>query len=400
MMKYWKIIVISLVIVLTVGTFYYQAAKANKLDVAIQLETIKGNEEEIAHLHMNGYYYEGEVGHSFILTKDGATGSSNPSFFETLKNPSGSPIMQNYVKEYKSFMRGKEMNALKFCEDENRLIYVDIKENARQLIQGNPLTLQVSILDKQTDEHSSFEVETKAEATYEWINIDDVYVENGKVKVFVTGYLLNYEGEEVRVFTIDETDKEMVQQLLSSKREEGKTSSMRQLIDTHLLQNVNYSVYKENQYKAQSDNTEDGRELVSERLFIYNNSTDEVKEWSVPEELQQSVDSFVLHESSLILLVPTDTGLELYRYQIEQDEWETPKKIDIANYNDEDAVLFTRQIDGKLFVFNQSTGNTIMVIMDLTTDEVLYEGEITVEKDGKTVSDSEFSIFELYEVES
>lgn len=399
--KYWKTSLISFVIVLTVGTLYFQVAKANKMDVAIQIETTSGNEDEIENLQLQGYYYEDEnaLGHSFNLTKDGATELSYPSFTETLMTPPGSPLMKEYTKKYRSFMRGKEMNELKFFEDENRIIYVDFDDEERKTIQGNPLTLKIDILDKTNDNPSSFEVVLLAQASYEWINIEDVYVENGKIKVFTKGYLLNYEGEEFRVFTIDENKKDVQQKLIISKVEDKMTSNnISQLLNKQSLQNIDYSVYMESHFIPKPDSPYDEQELVPDKLIIFNNSTDEVKEWLVPDELKPYVNGIVFHHSSLIVVVPSEASLDIHRYQIEQNQWESPVKLDNANLSGEET-LSVRQMDDKLYVFNQYSNNNIVAIIDLTTDKVLYEGKIIVEKDGKRVSDYNLSIYELYYVE-
>ena len=82
MKKYWITILISLVIVTTIGSYYIQIAMASKNDVSFNIETISGNKEEIENLMLQASYQSGDIHRWLNISKDGSTNRLNQSFIE------------------------------------------------------------------------------------------------------------------------------------------------------------------------------------------------------------------------------------------------------------------------------------------------------------------------------
>ncbi|MGG3891220.1 hypothetical protein [Metabacillus fastidiosus] len=400
MKKYWKTILIGLVIIITIGAFYIQAAMANDTELSFRIETISGNEEEIENITLSAAYKNGDIHRWLDISKDGTTDTMNQPFIETLINPNtyGTSMFQKFIKEHRSFMRGKQLNPGSYFEDEERLIYTNIPDDGRKVIQGSPLTFKIDILDKKTNERSSFEVNMPAQASYSWMNMDDIYAKDGKIKMFVSSSLING-GEEIHIYTIDENKKEFENDLIMAKTEpeDGTMSSMRRFNDSDILQAENYYLYIVEKYKDQMDVDAYGEsELISRQMYLYNSITDQVEEWTVPDELKPHIGLMVIHENDIFISVPSDTGLELNRYNIEKEQWENPLNFSFTNsVSDEDHPFFELK-NGKLYMVNRVSDGHLIFISDLRTGKSLYEGKIIGENNENLGPDFELYINHLY----
>lgn len=399
MVKYWKTILIGLVIIITIGAFYIQAAMANDTELSFRIETINGNEEEIENVTLNIAYKNGDIYRWLDISKDGTTDTMNQSFIETLINANtyGTSIFQKFIKEHRNFMRGKELNPTYYFEDEERLIYTNISNDER-VIQGIPLTLKIHILDKKTNKQSSFKINTPVQASYNGMNVNDVYAEDGKIKIFVTGFLTNG-GEELRIYTVDENKKELEHDSIIAKEEpeEGMISSIRIFNDSEIIQTENYYLYMVEKYKDQrGDHVSAEPEQISSQVYLYSNITNQVEEWTVPVELKPYIDMMVIHENDIFIPVPSDTGLELNRYNIEKEQWESPENFSFTNPASEEDEPFFQLKNGKLYIVNHVSDGHSIFIGDLRTGESLYEGKIIGENNENLGPNFELYINQLY----
>jgi len=233
MKKYWKTISISFFIVVFISSYYIQkTAMASKNDRSYKIETISGNKEEIENLILQTSYQSNDLYHMLYISKDGSTNPNNQSFFRDLMAPNEPMILRKYIEEHRNFMRGKEFDPRKYFEDKSRLIYTTFLDDGGKEA-SNVVTLQIDILDKNTNDSSSFKIDIPVKASYDWINVNDVYVGNGTINILTTNYLsANYliKGrEELHVYSIDENKKELVKDAILAElvSEERGTSSIR-----------------------------------------------------------------------------------------------------------------------------------------------------------------------------
>jgi len=178
-------------------------------------------------------------------------------------------MFQKYIQEHRNFMRGKEFNPGQYFEDEDRLIYVILPSGGQKERRENLLTIQIDTLDKHTNESSSFEINAPVQVSYDWINEEDVYVENGKIKILTSNHLNGV--EELHIYTVDENKKELEHDSILAKlgSEEIGESSIRIFNENNKVQNEKYFLYMIEKYK----HLEDGeRETISSKIYLYNSS--------------------------------------------------------------------------------------------------------------------------------
>ncbi len=382
MKKYWKTILISLIIVTTIGSYYIQQVMAK--DLSFKIETTSGNKGEIDNLIIHATYQSGDIYRSLDISKDGSTNQSE-SFIRELKERYYPVMFQKYIQEHRKFMRGKEANPGQYFEDEDRLIYTTFSNKEGQ---GGPFTLQIDILDKKINESSSFKINMPDQVRYDWINEIDVYVVNGKIKILATSYLNN--EEELHLYTVDEYKKELEQDSIIAKIEsDGVNSASIDIFnDYEKIQNEDYFLYMVEKYKYIED---DEREIISSQMYLYNNRNNEVKEWTIPDELKPYRKLMILQGTDIFIPVRSTNGLVLNRYNIEKNQWEEPisfKYPSIANAKEKPSIQIT---DGKLYLVDRVSDGHLFLIGDLRTGESLYEGKIISEN--KENRDADYSLF-------
>ncbi|MGE7917182.1 hypothetical protein [Lysinibacillus xylanilyticus] len=388
MKKYWKTILISLIIVTTIGSYYIQQAMA--MDESFKIETTNGNKGEIDNLTLQASYQSGDIYRGFHISKDGSNQVSQ-SFIGELIGRNNPLMFQKYIQEHRNFMRGKLLNPSQYFEDEDRLIYITFQSNGRNKGLGNLFTLQIDTLDKNTNDSSSFEINMSDQARYDWINEQDVYVENGKIKILATSYL-NGE-EELHIYTVDENKKELEHDSILAKRESEERGqvSIRIFNENNKVQNGNHFLYMVEKYN------QDGEpETISSKMYLYNNRNNEVKEWTIPAELKPYTNSMILHGTDIFIPVHSANGLELNRYNIEKKQWEEPlnfKYPSIANDKEKPSIQIT---DGKLYLVNRVSDGHFFLIGDVRTGESLYEGKIINENKENRAADYSLFIEQVY----
>jgi len=385
MKKYWKTILISLIIVTTIGTYYIQQAMAK--NISFKIETISGNKGEIDNLIIHASYQSGDIFRRLDISKDGSANQSG-SFIGELIGRNNPVMFQKYIEEHRKFMRGKQFNPGQYFEDENRLIYTTFSNNGRKEGRGDSFTLQIYILDKNTNDSSSFEINMPDQVRYDWIDERDVYVENGKIKILATSNLNN--EEELHLYTVDENKKELEQDSIIAKIESEETSRASIYIfnEYNKVQNENYILYMVEKYKFLEDGE---REIISSPMYLYNYLNNEVKEWTIPAELIPHKHSIILQGTDIFIPVRSTNGLVLNRYNIEKNQWEEPisfKYPSIANAKEKPSIQIT---DGKLYLVDRVSDGHLFLIGDLRTGESLYEGKIISEN--KENRDADYSLF-------
>lgn len=368
MRKYWKTIIISLVIVLTIGSYYTQLARASKTDISFTLETISGNTKEIDHLIIQGSYEIEHLYKPFDLSKDGFVDRGNRSFIENF-TPYVDMTIQNYIEEHRNFMRGKEYNPSQYVEDDSRIIYATIA-NKEPLYEGGRLKLQIDLLDKQTNDRTTFEVTTLANGGYHWSNVYDVHVEDKKIKILVKFVLMNGD-QELRLYTVDVNKQQLEDDAIIAQAKAG-TSNVNIVYNHNAIQNDAYYVYSIEQY---SESIEEERlDITNQQVYMYNVRTNEKKELAIPVDIKLG-NSPMIHEEELIIPVKTANSIEINCYNMKHNYWEEPVTFTTQGAINDAEETFLQYMDGKLYVAFRTKDSYRLLIGDIYTGKSLYEGQ-------------------------
>ena len=395
MKKYLKSILISLTIVVAIGSYYVQLAWASKNDVSFKIETISGNKEEIENHILQASYQSGNINRWLYISKNGSTNRMNQSFLGNLVVLHEPLLFQKFIQEHRNFMRGKFWYPSMYFEDEARLMYTAFQDKGRKMDQENHLTLQIDILDKNTNDSSSFEINTPVLEGYDWINVNNVYVESGKIKILASaGYLKG--GNELHIYTFNENTRELEHDLMIAKLESEDIgmSIIRLFNDPNIIQNEKYYLYMVEKY---GDKTKGSKsEFISRQIYLYNNLTNEVKEWIIPAELKSNLESTVLYGADIFIPVHSAKSLVLNRYNIEKNQWEKPISFEYPSIVNDEEEPFFKLTEGKLYLVNRTSNGHLLFISDVHTGESLYQGKIIVENRENLDTDYSLYIGEIY----
>lgn len=381
MRKYWKTIVIGLLIATAIGAYYIQKTMAaSSIDGSFSIDTISGNKDEIENLVIQASYQGGGMYNQMYITEEGSTNKMGDSYIGQMLGSYVPSILQNHIKEHRNFMRGKEFHPNQYFEDEKRLIYTAVLDNGEEVKDGDSLVFQIDILDKKTNDRSFFEVKAPSVVDSSWVNINDVIAENGKIKILATLYLMQG-GEELHIYTIDESNTELELDSLITNSEPGNggMNTIRLFNDFSMFHNEKYYLFSEKSLSQPEDGKEEAETKLN-KIYLYHNSSNEVEEWKVPDELKAHMNLMVLHGEDIFIPVPSANGLYLNRYHIETNEWQEPLNFHFPSLSTKNKVVpFIQFTEGKVYIVNGVYDDYSLYIGDLSTGELLYEGKIVSE---------------------
>ena len=379
MKKYWKTIVISLVIILTISTYYIQLAKASKDEISLELENVTGNNEEIKHLTIQGSFNDKGMYRQFTLQEGRMINQEKLSYLQTLTTIYAPRPIQKYIEEHRNFMRGKDYNPTLYAEDDLRIIYAAIA-NKKPLYEDGKLKLQIELLDKQTKDRTTFEVMTHGNISYRWANIFDVFAEDKIIKILV--YLQSLDGgEELRLYTVDVNKQQLEEEAIIAQV--NNMSHMNMVYNMHEIQNNPYFAYN---IKQNSEDEEGERaEIINQQVYVYNVNTNENKELEIPENIKLANIQLMIDEEELVIYVKKENSIEINRYNMKHNDWEEPVTFATPGAMLDKENTFMHYMNGKLYVVFRTTGSKRLLIGDIYTGKTLYEGQFVI-NDGENLS--------------
>src|SRR5699024_7295134 len=116
--KYWKLIFLTLFIVITFSLFYINYANVTDTFPQYRMDAIEGDETLGQNVSFHGDYYHGMISmEPFQVNERGTTYLREMPFFNRLHHSYLSPEIEGWQKEYRSFMRGKDEDLQMYYED-------------------------------------------------------------------------------------------------------------------------------------------------------------------------------------------------------------------------------------------------------------------------------------------
>lgn len=389
MKKYWQLLVLSAVIVVAISTYYIQGASALKLPTPVALETVAGDEGEVDSLVMRAALYDDYIGHSFYLTKDGVIDGEEQHAFAQSLRPYRSPIIHRYVTDYRSFMRGKNYEVAGFVESETHVTNVMGKEEISKIHKGEPITYVVSTLDKATQEATSFEVAVPAAERYSWHQVFDVYRADGQIKFLVEGYF-EQGGSDLQLYTVDEKSQQLIQSdtLAHLMAKSNQFAEISIYTPATPLGNEQYYLYDSRLREYDEGKTP----RVTER-HLYHIATGEVEKLQLP---MASPSHLFLQGNEIFAFTQKASGLELYRYSIEEKQWQEPVTVEFTEDIALDSGMSLQQHENKWYVVTEVVSGQKLYVFDEQSGAVLYEGQFVLEGYEKLASPYDLYIEQMY----
>lgn len=382
MIRYWKIFLLTIISVVVIGVFYIQSSLAAKDAIKIEFEKISGNEGELKELKFYGSYPKGNFSQSFngFANKE-VDIFENRSIIEQLTYGYSDPVIKKLIDKYRSFMRGKVQSTDYFFEDENLIAYAGVKRN--YFGAAIDFTFDIDILNKKSNETTSFEYELPYTETYGWYDIVNAEVSDSQLQL-ITRSSLVMGGEEVGLYTFNIDEKKLVSKetLLSTESTENGGTDLNIVHNQSSLQAEQYLILQTAEYEF----NDYGESIANSReVFFYNIETNQLKELTLPDELQEQMYSSTLEGSKLYIPLQMDGSFEVNEYDLEKEVWGDKKVIELPGIKNDYESFFSELLNGKIYITYSTNDGHAIYIGDLATGKSLYEGKLSLNTGNKDV---------------
>ncbi|WP_449620760.1 hypothetical protein [Robertmurraya sp. Marseille-Q9965] len=377
MKRYWKILLLSVITLVVIGSFYIQASLAAKNTVQLELEKISGNGDELRGLSIHGDYGSGNLTQSFVHDADGETRLlNNRSLIEEFTTSSSSPAIEKLIKEHRNFMRGKDLVPDYFFENESLVVYAGVKRDYK--FNSIDFSFDIDVLDKKSNEVKSIPLELSDTETYGWYDVIDVEVVDGQIKI-ITRSSLVIGGEEVNVYTFDLEKEKLIgtEKLISTTTTENSWTEL-DIISNSSIEQEKYTLLTTETLKDVEKDGNVVQEVTGHEVQVHNIETNELKNIDVRDELFDSIYWSTIVDSKLYISTPLENGIEVTQYDIEKDKWGEKSVIELPKYKNSDESIYTNLMNGKIYVAYLTEDGYVLYIGDLITGKSLYEGKIKV----------------------
>ena len=211
MKRYLCSIIIGMVVILSIGTYYVKVASSASSLPKYTFKTLEGSDKELdpviinASLQNDSNFYE-----PLTIESNTTTYVSERSYLENLTGRQDHQI-DRLVKEHRSFMRGKD-SISSLYEDDDFLAYAWV--NSKYTKSGNmEAEFDIGLLEKKDEEETSFQIELPNQGRIMNADVRDVQLVHSKLQV-LTMNDVNSNNEkqtkEVHLYTIDVANKKVL----------------------------------------------------------------------------------------------------------------------------------------------------------------------------------------------
>jgi hypothetical protein len=382
--RYWKLLGMTLAIILCIGTFYTNLALSESKLPSFDLHSEAGNKKALGNFVISGRYTIGNLTRTIKIDQNGSHITNEQSLFSQLTNSLQPLDLQNLQKNYRNFMRGKGGSLSNFYVDENKLVYADIESSGRASVAPMEFTLKVGILDKREPSHPTTHFSLPISSNAVFINISDLQLVGNQLKI-VTNSSDNNAEEEVHIYTVNvskqklEGDMNLFSMFQKASQASGEGPSL-QLI-------TNSDQPKPNNYFAVLVNTS---KTYQPKLFAVNLLSGKKEQIPLPKGLLQPDSSGGETEyftgTKLEFLKVTEQGLTLVSYDIMTKELGSTIKVNFLNKERQFPMTCIK--NGKLYVMPQfdPAKESFLIVKKLDSGKTVYKGKISLKK-GKLIPD-------------
>ncbi|MDO7485015.1 hypothetical protein Q5O89_01715 [Peribacillus frigoritolerans] len=386
MKRYLCSIIIGMVVILSIGTYYVKVASSASSLPKYTFKTLEGSDKELdpviinASLQNSSNFYE-----PLTIESNTTTYESERSYLENLTGRQGHEI-ERLVKEHRSFMRGKD-SISSLYEDDDFLAYAWV--NSEYTKSGNmEAKFDIGLLEKKDEEETSFQIELPNQGRIMNADVRDVQLVHSKLQV-LTMNDVNSNSEqtkEVHLYTIDIANKKV----LSDKTLVSESFTYPDQVDFEMPIDVAPSMPNNMVFISliKGVNHEDGsfeEKLKESKLLSYNYETEKletVKKESLSLDMARSGYS----DGKNLYAVEMKSGkYRIKTFDFSSQTLTNDKELDIAA-NKEDQYTAAFKNGRVYFLLNRMNqeGKTNkpakLLIADIKTGKTLYKGETVMNK--------------------
>lgn len=395
MKRYVKLIVITALVVITIGTYYINLSMEMEKYPKLVIKHKSGDKAEADDLIVHG---EIEDEQNYVFTKvttEGTFYERTWSYLDVVKQTDTSSYIKQLQKDYRGFMRGKEVTKNQYYEDTNVLAYVNMVSDYSFTGNGQWIyTFEVDVLDKVSKNRQRFDVLIPDSDKYNYLYIQGVQVMDGQIKIMTTNdievtsepYYIT--RDELHLYSVSLKDGEIIQDEVVDN---VKDLDPELYVSTYVIENKNqtevseYMVYSTDIFKEITD--DEGfyeEEMIEQKITAYNLKTNEQEEINLAKEYGEEIAPEMLSDSTLYLSRRVDQNIELIGYNLKKQAVDIKQSFELPK-DDELEFFFTLNKD-KIYILQQTDPKEInynIIVANIKTGDILYEGTVEPEKNIK-----------------
>ncbi|PLT29606.1 hypothetical protein [Peribacillus deserti] len=387
MKKYWKISLLIAVVVLTVGSFYTHSAYSSTQLPQFYIKKDSGDSSILKKVTFSGDYLVGSINQGVTVEHNKTTYDTEKSFIEQFDREFAhrDPAIKQLQKEYRNFMRGK-YNTEAFYEDNQLLSYADIL-NATTNSGSRSFVFKISVLNKKTNNSTSFDYAIPNPDQYNHVYVEDVQYFGKELKVLTRSYLQDTEldGEELDVYTFDIPNKKLL------SKDEVKGHSKNGMVYTRLpgvdpLKPNKYAVYSISERELENEEGTEPPKPKEKELVVYDLGKNQKVDINFPKDiLKMNLDALpaFVDGSTIYFTEEKNNAVRLKVFNIDTRELENEITLPVEKHSDSREIQSMIK-NGKLYLlikYNKMQNAEIKImIADIKTEKMVYSGTLMTDK--------------------
>lgn len=396
MRKYWIPIVISIVMIASIGTFYIQSVFATNHKPMLSIEKIDGDEKEVESLLLTGFYYDelNFLGEEFEISSEGTKYLEDSSFFERIEGVYGSHHIRQLQKDYRHFMRGKYADVNSYFENEDFLAYADISYKNPYSV-SSEFQFSIAVLDKRTNTTISFEHLVPNSGDFWYLHSLKVQVIDDQLKLITQHDMREDNRKEIHLYTFDLTEKTLLNDevILSTENEIDEYTDMRTLGEDDPTSESVHLVLLKTDRKQDVDGFLE--EVVNEELIIYDLTLNTLEMINLEKLSGYGYPEYV--DGSHVYFMNNDESgtLKMATYDLESKQ--IVQNFDVDSPNDE-VGWSSGFNEGKLYLVDSQIDfekSAHVTVIHLEDGKTLFKGEVKPKDQKEIAEGTEVGIYHL-----
>ncbi|MFE4812420.1 hypothetical protein ACFQ9Y_14765 [Peribacillus simplex] len=386
MKRYLCSIIIGMVVILSIGTYYVKVASSASSLPKYTFKTLEGSDKELDPVIINATLENGNYYEPLRFESNTTTYASESSYLENLTGRQDQQI-ERLIKEHRSFMRGKD-SISSLYEDNDFLAYAWV--NSEFTNNGKmEAKFDIGLLEKKDEEETSFQIELPDQEKIMNTDVRDVQLVHSKLQVLTMNDVNSNSGKqkkEVHLYTIDVANKKVLSDktLLSETFTYPNQVDFEMPIDVAPSQPNNMVLIS----LIKGVNHEEGpfeEKLKESKLLSYNYETEKletVKKGSLSLEMARSGYA----DGKNLYAVEMKSGkYRIKTFDLSSQALTNDTELDIAANEEEQytAAFKNGRVYFLLNEMNQEGKSNMpakLLIADLKTGKTLYKGETVINK--------------------
>lgn len=398
MKRYWKLTTLTIFIVAVIGALYIQTSLAMSSFPEFVIKHQSGDKEAVKPLTIIGDYVDDEMSYIYTEISDQGTSYRNyeSSYLYLLKGDYLQSDMEHLIKDYRGFMRGKQDEQIhSFFEDQNFLAFAGLKSEYIYTRDGRwTYSFAIDVLDKKTNKNTAFELAIPEDEKYNYLNIQGVQLINDELQIITTNEPLSnneyYAQEEIHIYTIDLDTQKIVEDLgVSPTTADLEANQWHSIYGVHKGADIGPNKYfvfqEETREEIMLDDGYYDHQTIARQYIVYHFESGEQESIHLPDEYGVELYPELLNGSTIYFSRDTDNGLEIIGYDLDSKQIESEQTIALPHVGD---YVFSQSVitNDKIYIVqqpNEGVVDSTILIGNIQTGEILYEGSIELATAGK-----------------